>query len=223
MRYIIIGLTCALALGVAGCSKDRSPAPQASADATVTPPAASQPAPRATRKPVQIEMKNVRLWADEGIVLDVRALRGEMVSKVAGEPPVFDNQQSLQGLADQLTTPVRDVTVVRDDEHNTWTLNIDDRTTGYSRVDTIGPEFVMSGEFRTLAASYAEIAAIVRSMRKGPVEVQMNGAAPVEEEPINEETGEALTADEKDALNAIGVAPTTSPAAPVHSRRPSPA
>jgi DNA gyrase subunit B len=126
----------------------------------------------------------------------------------------FDNQQTLQGLADQLTTPIRDVSVLRDDEHNTWTLKIDDRTTGYSRIDTIGPEFVTSGEFRTLAASYAEIATVIRSMRKGPVEVHANGAAPVEEEAINEETGEALTAEEKDALHAIGVAPATGAAVP---------
>jgi DNA gyrase subunit B len=71
----------------------------------------------------------------------------------------FDNQTVLQGLADQLTTPVRDVTLERDDEHNAWLLKIDDRSGGYSRLDTIGPDFVTSGEFRTLAATYAEIAA----------------------------------------------------------------
>jgi hypothetical protein len=38
-------------------------------------------------------MKNVRLHLDDGIVLDVRSLRGEMVSKTAG-PPVFDDQRS---------------------------------------------------------------------------------------------------------------------------------
>jgi len=38
-------------------------------------------------------MKNVRLHLDEGIVLDVRSLRGEMVSKIAG-PPVFDDPRS---------------------------------------------------------------------------------------------------------------------------------
>jgi DNA gyrase subunit B len=123
----------------------------------------------------------------------------------------FDDQATLQGLADQLTTPNRDVTILRDEEHNTWSLKIDDRATGYSRLDTLGPEFLASGEFRTLAASYAEIAAAVRSLRKGPIEVATSGgAAPVEEEPINEETGEALTAEEKEALNAIGVAPVTS-------------
>ena len=120
----------------------------------------------------------------------------------------FDDQATLQGLADQLTTPNRDVTILRDEEHNTWSLKVDDRATGYSRLDTLGPEFLASGEFRTLAASYAEIAAVVRSLRKGPIEVTTSGgAAPVEEEQINEETGEALTADEKEALAAIGVAP----------------
>jgi DNA gyrase subunit B len=123
----------------------------------------------------------------------------------------FDNQQTLQGLADQLTTPIRDVTILRDEEHNAWSLKIDDRTTGYSRLDTLGPEFVASGEFRTLAASYVEIANVLRALRKGPVEARTNGAAPVDEEQINEETGEALTTEEKDALDAIGVAPVAPP------------
>lgn len=43
---------------------------------------------------VQIEMKNVRLHAAEGIVLDIAYLRGTMVSRKAGSPPVFDDQQS---------------------------------------------------------------------------------------------------------------------------------
>jgi hypothetical protein len=43
--------------------------------------------------PVQIEMKNVRLHAPGGVMLDVRDLRGSMVSRTAG-PPVFDNQDS---------------------------------------------------------------------------------------------------------------------------------
>ena len=43
---------------------------------------------------VQIEMKNVRLHAADGIVLDVGYLRGTMVSRKTGAPPVFDDQQS---------------------------------------------------------------------------------------------------------------------------------
>ena len=43
---------------------------------------------------VQIEMKNVRLHPAEGIVLDIAYLRGTMVSRKTGSPPVFDDQQS---------------------------------------------------------------------------------------------------------------------------------
>jgi DNA gyrase subunit B len=128
----------------------------------------------------------------------------------------FDDEDTVKNLANQMTTPIRDVTVVKDDEHNSWTLRIDDRATGYSRIDTIGPDFLMSGEFRTLTASYAEISALVRAMRSGPVEVRVtdgNKAAADEADDEAEATGE-LTVEEKDALGAIGLTPTT-PAAVV--------
>ncbi|MGH9386004.1 MAG: DNA topoisomerase (ATP-hydrolyzing) subunit B [Vicinamibacterales bacterium] len=89
----------------------------------------------------------------------------------------FENQPGLEGLALQLTTPVRDVSVVRDEEHNAFLLRIDDRAGGYSRVDHIGLSFVTAGEYRTLAASYAEIKHIVRALRKGPIEVSVATAA----------------------------------------------
>jgi DNA gyrase subunit B len=131
----------------------------------------------------------------------------------------FEHQAPLQGLADQLTTPIRDVTVVRDEEHNSWLLRIDDKATGYSRIDQIGPEFVTSGEYRTLAACYSEIKALVRAMRKAPIEVLVSDgtkAAAEEAEEAEEaaEAAEALTADEKEALAAIGVAPAAGAKAP---------
>ena len=43
---------------------------------------------------VQIEMRNVRLHVLDDVVLDVRRLRGEMVAKAVGRPPVFDDQAS---------------------------------------------------------------------------------------------------------------------------------
>jgi DNA gyrase subunit B len=126
----------------------------------------------------------------------------------------FDQPAALEQMALQLTTPVRDVTVVRDEEHNSWTLHLDDRTTGYSRIDTVGHAFVLSGEYRTLAASYAEIKAVVRAMRKAPVEVIAAAGAKAEEvEEPAEDAAEGLSAGEKDALAAIGVAPVA-PVAP---------
>jgi hypothetical protein len=41
-----------------------------------------------------MEMKNVRLHVDDGIVLDIDSLHGVMVSRSQGAPPVFDDQRS---------------------------------------------------------------------------------------------------------------------------------
>ncbi len=136
-----------------------------------------------------------------------------LLDRSARDRGFFEQQEGLQGLADQVTTPARDVTLERDEEHNTWNLRIDDRATGYSRLDKIGYEFVTGGEYRTLAASYADIKEVVRAMRKAPVEVRVLAGGKAEEAEDVELADEGLTADEKDALGAIGVAPA-SPAQP---------
>ena len=68
------------------------------------------------------------------------------------------------------------------------------------------------GEYRTLAASYAEIKDVVRAMRAAPVEVRVIAGGKVEEVEETEPADEGLTADEKDALSAIGLAPGATPA-----------
>jgi DNA gyrase subunit B len=136
-----------------------------------------------------------------------------LLDRDARQRAFFENQPALQGLADQLTTPVRDVTVQRDEEHNAWVLKIDDRSTGYSRIDMIGSEFVTSGEFRTLAATYADVSSVLRSLRRGPMQVRtVTNGKPAEEEA--EAVDDGLTADEKEALEAIGVTPAAPAAAP---------
>jgi DNA gyrase subunit B len=120
----------------------------------------------------------------------------------------FDHQVWVENLGLQLTTPVRDVAAIRDDEHNAWQLKIEDRSNGYPRLDHVGVSFVATGEYRTLLASYSDIRDVVRAMRKGPVELRTLGAVR-EEEPVNEAgdivaEGE-LSATEKGALDQIGV------------------
>jgi DNA gyrase subunit B len=119
----------------------------------------------------------------------------------------FDNKDALENLALQLTTPVRDVTLSRDEEHNAWQLRMEDRSNGYPRIDHIGPDFITTGEFRTLAASYAEIRDLVRAMRNGPLEIR-TASGVRDEEPVDE-AGEVvaseLSAAEKSALNEPGV------------------
>jgi DNA gyrase subunit B len=109
----------------------------------------------------------------------------------------FDSLAHVENLAAQLTTPLREVTAVRDEEHNTHALRVDDRSVGYSRVSTIGIEFVLSGEYRTLVASYADIKAVVRSFRQAPVEVRVSSAgSSVPEEPLEDTAAEATEGEE---------------------------
>jgi DNA gyrase subunit B len=69
----------------------------------------------------------------------------------------FADKDTLEGLAQTLTTPTRTVTVQRDEEHNRYLLQIEDRSTGYPRQHTIGVDFVTAGEYRTLVANRRDI------------------------------------------------------------------
>jgi DNA gyrase subunit B len=47
--------------------------------------------------------------------------------------------------------------VQRDEEHNRYQLQIEDRSSGYPRQHTIGVDFVTAGEYRTLLANHRDI------------------------------------------------------------------
>jgi hypothetical protein len=83
-------LVVTLCLLPAACGKPSEPAP--------APPPTSAPAPTPTpppaRGPVKIEMRDVQLHVDDGIVLHIARLRGDMVPIKPGHPPVFDDQRS---------------------------------------------------------------------------------------------------------------------------------
>jgi DNA gyrase subunit B len=71
----------------------------------------------------------------------------------------FADKDKLEGLAQALTTPMRTVTVQRDEEHNRYLLQVEDRSNGYPRHHTIGVDFVTAGEYRTLLANHRDIPA----------------------------------------------------------------
>ena len=146
-----------------------------------------------------------------------------LLDRGARDQSFFAIQADVDALAASLTTPIRDVTAEPDLEHNVWSLHVDDRTTGYSRIDRLGVEFVTSGEYRTLEASYQEIRDLVRALRRGGVEVRLiSGAA---DEPAAEDAGDGTGPDqvETEALNALGVDTPASarqwPASPPRTRR----
>jgi DNA gyrase subunit B len=135
-----------------------------------------------------------------------------LLDEGATDAAFFDDHGRLETLATGLTTSTRSVTVVRDDEHNTWALHIDDRSFGYSRLDTIGIATVTSPEYRMLQASYGEIGALARGLRQGGVVVRLASATAGEPEPLDEPADDA-TPDTPDTVEAFAEFAAQAPAA----------
>jgi DNA gyrase subunit B len=113
----------------------------------------------------------------------------------ARDKSFFEQRDKLDIIAARMTIPTRTVTVARDDEHNVFSLHVEDRSPGYPRRYEIGVDFVMSGEYRLLTSAYREIQDI-----KFPV-VVTTSEAPKEEEP-----------DEPEATAGEGAESTPAPA-----------
>ena len=81
----------------------------------------------------------------------------EALLSVGADREYFADKDKLEGVAQKLTMPTRTVTVERDEEHNRYQLQIEDRATGYPRQHTIGVDFVSAGEYRTLLANHRDM------------------------------------------------------------------
>jgi DNA gyrase subunit B len=106
----------------------------------------------------------------------------------AHDQSFFERQGELTQMATALSSTMRTVSCVRDEEHNAWALHVDDRSFGYSKTDTIGGALVASAEYRALETSYVEIGALARGLRQGGVEVRL--AAGKIDDPEPDETAE---------------------------------
>src|SRR3954462_9001749 len=76
----------------------------------------------------------------------------------------FADKDHLESVAQTLTTDTRTVTVQRDEEHNRFLLQIEDRSNGYPRHHTLGVDFVTAGEYRTLLANRRDMPAVSGEM-----------------------------------------------------------
>ena len=122
-----------------------------------------------------------------------RDIVASLLEADARDKSFFEQRDKLDAIAARMTTPVRTLTVNRDDEHNAFVLAVEDRSQGYPRQYDIGVEFITSGEYRTLLAAFREIRDI-----RFPVVVK---ATAVEEQPA-EDAGIAAADD-----SGIGGAP----------------
>jgi DNA gyrase subunit B len=110
----------------------------------------------------------------------------------------FADKEKLDGLSQTLSSATRTVTVRRDEEHNRYQLNVDDRSNGYPRQHTIGVDFVTAADYRTLLANRRDMPALTG-------EIVVSGAEPDGSDVAPEPGAEAAT----DAA----ATPTPSPAA----------
>jgi DNA gyrase subunit B len=88
------------------------------------------------------------------------AIVSALLEGEARDKSFFEQRDRLDAIAARMTTPTRTVSVTRDDEHNVFALQIEDRSQGYPRQYEIGIDFITSGEYRTLVSAYREIADI---------------------------------------------------------------
>jgi DNA gyrase subunit B len=108
----------------------------------------------------------------------------------------FTDRDQVQAFADSLNTKTRSASVQPDEEHQAFSIVIEDRSGGYPRHHRVDLDFVTTSEFRTLAASYQDVRGI-----RGPMVVKTTASAEAEEPPVEETT--QATANE----TAIGGAP----------------
>jgi DNA gyrase subunit B len=98
-----------------------------------------------------------------------------LMDREARDKSFFARADEMQGVADALGSATRAVSVQPDEEHNAFSLVVEDRSNGYPRHYTLGLDFVSSGEYRTLLGSYREVRGI-----DVPVTVAISAPVPTE-------------------------------------------
>ncbi len=123
-----------------------------------------------------------------------------LLDREARDKAFFADKAALDELARALTSSTRTVAVQPDEEHNVFALAIEDRSGGYPRMHTVAVDFVTTGEFRTLLASYRDVKGL-----EGPMIVTTtNGGAPADAEPdAAAETGDAVQSETDARLEKI--------------------
>jgi len=69
----------------------------------------------------------------------------------------FTDEATVDKLARSISTPLRTVSLAKDEEHSAHLLNIEDRTNGFPQRHSVGVDFVESAEYRALLTHYADI------------------------------------------------------------------
>jgi DNA gyrase subunit B len=102
----------------------------------------------------------------------------ELLRRDVRDKGFFADRQPLEALTTDLTTPDRTFSLVADEEHNLFSVFVEDRTTGYPRRYTLTAEFLTTSEYKQLLNLYRE----VQSFLHGPFAIATSGSTEVAEE-----------------------------------------
>jgi DNA gyrase subunit B len=119
-----------------------------------------------------------------------------LLDAAAADRVFFSDLGRVSSLSQTLTSPSRTAAVQPDEEHQAFALAIEDRSGGYPRHHRVDQDFVTTGEFRTLAATYEDVKGI-----RAPIVVKTTGSVEPDEPPAGESRGAAANE------TAIGGAP----------------
>ncbi len=106
----------------------------------------------------------------------------DLLERRAHEKSFFSDREKLQEFADSLARPTRSASVQPDEEHQAYSILIEDRSGGYPRHHRVDLDFVGTTEFRTLANSHQAVRGVrgrmvVRTHAAQAAAEDENGAA----------------------------------------------
>ena len=105
-----------------------------------------------------------------------------LLAREVRERGFFSERENLQQMVDQLSGPMRTITIQADEEHDSLQLLVEDRHNGYSRRQQVTGEFVTTAEYRALSQTYRDISdrlhgsMIVCTMGDAPAESDADAA-----------------------------------------------
>ena len=76
----------------------------------------------------------------------------------------FADETVVRAMAGNLNNTLRAVAVIPDEEHNLFALDVNDRSNGFLRRHRVDLDFVSTGEYRTLLASFESVRCVSGSM-----------------------------------------------------------
>ena len=82
----------------------------------------------------------------------------KLLAREVRDKSLFADRRQLEAFAETIAARGRTIGIVADEEHNLFQLHIEDRASGYPRRHTLTADLLSTGEYRTLANSYRDVA-----------------------------------------------------------------